>query len=83
MIRVERLTTQPDLASDLSDSEDSGTSGDEVPVWIRGEQRWISGVGHDTTCADLKTVLLQDEASKVCILLAHQFYYHFISTVLF
>lgn len=64
MIRVERLT-QPNPASDPSDSEDSDNSGDEIPVWVRGEQRWISGVGQETTCADLKTVLLQDEASKV------------------
>lgn len=67
MIRVERLT-QPELADNASDdSDDSGTSGDEIPVWVRGEQKWVSGVGHDTTCADLKTVLLQDEATKVSL----------------
>lgn len=45
-------------------SNDSGTSGDEVPVWVRGEQRWISGVDKSTTCADLIQVLLEDEATK-------------------
>lgn len=55
-----------DAGSDSDDSSaDSGTSGDEVPVWVRGEQRWVSGVDKNTTCADLITVLLQDEANKV------------------
>lgn len=49
-------------------SNDSGTSGDEVPVWVRGEQRWISGVDKSTTCADLIQVLLEDEATKVNII---------------
>lgn len=34
---------------------------DEIPVWIRGEQRWISGLTKDTTCGQLVDVLLRDE----------------------
>lgn len=66
MLHLETGATEVDagVESDVS-SEDSGTSGDEVPVWIRGEQRWVSGVDSTTTCADLITVLLQDEATKV------------------
>lgn len=30
-------------------------------MWIHGEQRWISGVNEETTCADLVNVLLEDE----------------------
>ncbi|XP_055598998.1 uncharacterized protein LOC129748410 [Uranotaenia lowii] len=48
------------------DDEDScGTVSDysteEIPVWIKGEQRFISGVTEDTTCADLVEALLQQE----------------------
>lgn len=33
----------------------------ELPVWIKGEQRWISGVTEQTTCLDLIEALLIDE----------------------
>lgn len=33
----------------------------ELPVWIKGEQRWISGVSELTTCLDLIEALLIDE----------------------
>jgi len=33
----------------------------ELPVWIKGEQRWISGVTEATTCLDLIEALLIDE----------------------
>uniref|UniRef100_A0A182QBB4 Ras-associating domain-containing protein n=1 Tax=Anopheles farauti TaxID=69004 RepID=A0A182QBB4_9DIPT len=39
----------------------SDFSVDEIPVWIKGEQRWISGVSDDTTCGDLIEVLMQQE----------------------
>lgn len=52
--------------SDLSsESEDSAAGDDELPVWVRSEQRWVSGVDRDTTCYDLKVALLNDEAAKV------------------
>lgn len=48
----------------------SGESGDEasvelwsneIPVYIKGEQRWISGVTDQTTCLDIIEALLIDE----------------------
>uniref|UniRef100_A0A182PEJ7 Ras-associating domain-containing protein n=1 Tax=Anopheles epiroticus TaxID=199890 RepID=A0A182PEJ7_9DIPT len=52
------------VQSDGNESS-SGTvsdfSVDEIPVWIKGEQRWISGVSDDTTCGDLIEVLVQQE----------------------
>jgi hypothetical protein len=50
----------------LDDSDDdSVSSGEEVPIWVRGEQRWVSGITADTTCHDVIQVLLQDEESRV------------------
>lgn len=34
---------------------------DEIPIWVRGEQRWISGITNDTTCAQLVEALLYNE----------------------
>lgn len=36
-------------------------SDDEIPVWVRGEQRWISGITNETTCAQLVDALLRNE----------------------
>uniref|UniRef100_A0AAG5DLQ1 Ras-associating domain-containing protein n=1 Tax=Anopheles atroparvus TaxID=41427 RepID=A0AAG5DLQ1_ANOAO len=44
-----------------SDGTVSDFSVDEIPVWIKGEQRWVSGVTDDTTCGDLIEVLVQQE----------------------
>ncbi|GJQ64982.1 hypothetical protein Trydic_g7145 [Trypoxylus dichotomus] len=50
------------LGNDDEDSDvDSDSSGEELPIWVRGEQRWVSGVVGETTCQDIITVLLQDE----------------------
>lgn len=50
----------------LDDSDDDSASSDEeVPIWVRGEQRWVSGITADTTCHDVIQVLLQDEESRV------------------
>ncbi|XP_039434460.1 ras association domain-containing protein 10 [Culex pipiens pallens] len=50
---------------EISDGESCGTvsdySTDEIPVWIKGEQRFISGVTEETTCADLIEALIQQE----------------------
>lgn len=35
---------------------------DEIPIWVRGEQRWISGFTNDTTCAQLVEALLHNES---------------------
>lgn len=55
----------------LDDTDDSDSSGEELPIWVRGEQRWISGVAPDTTCQDVIEVLLQDEQSRVIDCLLH------------
>ncbi|XP_053659212.1 ras association domain-containing protein 10 [Anopheles marshallii] len=60
-------TDEDDSGSVQSDGNESSTgtvsdfSVDEIPVWIKGEQRWISGVSDDTTCGDLIEVLVQQE----------------------
>ncbi|KYB28160.1 hypothetical protein TcasGA2_TC007083 [Tribolium castaneum] len=49
----------------LGDSDDdSVSSGEEVPIWVRGEQRWVSGITGETTCQDVIQVLLHDEESR-------------------
>nr|CAH7744245.1 unnamed protein product [Callosobruchus chinensis] len=52
--------------SDLESSVSSSASaiGEEVPIWVRGEQRWVSGITEQTTCRDVVQVLLQDEKNR-------------------
>uniref|UniRef100_A0A182SWG1 Ras-associating domain-containing protein n=1 Tax=Anopheles maculatus TaxID=74869 RepID=A0A182SWG1_9DIPT len=75
--RVKQDALEPDRGNASEDEDDSGSvrsdgnesssgtvsdfSVDEIPVWIKGEQRWISGVSDDTTCGDLIEVLMQQE----------------------
>lgn len=37
----------------------------EIPVWVRGEARWIAGVTEHTTTADLVEALLLDDRSLI------------------
>ncbi|KAJ8970371.1 hypothetical protein NQ314_001283 [Rhamnusium bicolor] len=49
----------------LDDSDvDSASSGEEIPIWVRGEQRWVSGISEETTCQDIINVLLHDEEMR-------------------
>jgi Ras association domain-containing protein 9/10 len=50
-----------ELSSAESDDETIELWSSEIPVWIKGEQRWISGVTDQTTCLDLIEALLMDE----------------------
>ena len=50
-----------DSTSGESDAESLEIWSHEIPVWIKGEQRWISGVTDQTTCLDLIEALLIDE----------------------
>jgi hypothetical protein len=50
-----------DTSSGESDDESVELWSNEVPVYIRGEQRWISGVTEQTTCLDIIEALLIDE----------------------
>lgn len=45
--------------------DDSISSGEEIPIWVRGEQRWVSGISDETTCLDVIHVLLKDEEARV------------------
>lgn len=36
-------------------------SDDEIPIWVNREQRWISGITNETTCAQLVEALLRNE----------------------
>lgn len=49
----------------LSDDGDSEIWDNEIPIWVRGEQRWISGVTEQTTCFDLIEALLMDSETKI------------------
>lgn len=46
---------------------DSVSSGEEIPIWVRGEQRWVSGISDETSCSDVTKVLLHDEVLRVSI----------------
>lgn len=50
-----------ELSSVESDDGTIELWSNEIPVWIKGEQRWISGVTDQTTCLDLIEALLMDE----------------------
>lgn len=43
------------------DTED----GEEIPIWVCGTRRWVSGIVRETTCQDVIEVLIQDEEARV------------------
>ncbi|CAG9765464.1 unnamed protein product [Ceutorhynchus assimilis] len=47
-----------------SDLESSCSSGEEIPIWVRGEQRWVSGITEETRCIDVIDVLCKDEEKR-------------------
>ncbi|KAF7268091.1 hypothetical protein GWI33_018752 [Rhynchophorus ferrugineus] len=57
-------TSRSSRFPDDSDLDSSGSSGEEIPVWVRGEQRWVSGITDETTCFDVIQVLLKDEEKR-------------------
>lgn len=51
-----------DSTSGESDDDESVELwSNEIPVYVKGEQRWISGVTEQTTCLDIIEALLMDE----------------------
>ena len=51
-----------DSTSGESDGDESiELWSNEIPVYVKGEQRWISGVTDQTTCLDIIEALLMDE----------------------
>lgn len=63
---VSAVQKSPSLATTVASSsiEEVPSNGEElleIPIYVRGEQRWISGITNDTTCAQLIDALLRDE----------------------
>lgn len=58
-------TSRMSKNQDNSDLDSSCSSGDEIPIWVRSEQRWVSGITEDTTCIDVIQVLCADEEQRV------------------
>lgn len=56
------------VEDDMADIEAEAAADDdsnEIPVWVRGEARWIGGVTEHTTAADLVEALLLDDRSLI------------------
>lgn len=64
MMRYDEKNNCADDLISNSDSDDSESSTEEIPVWVKGEQRWVSGIIADTTCQEVVQVLLQNEKDK-------------------
>ena len=50
---------------DETGNDSSSQSDDEIPIWVRGEQRWVSGITEKTTCNDVIAILLEDQRKRV------------------
>lgn len=50
--------------ADMADIDDHDEV-NEIPVWVRGEARWIAGVTEHTTASDLVEALLLDDRSLI------------------
>lgn len=60
-----QLSPDDGIDDDKSMNDDSYDDTDEIPIWVRGEQRWISGITDDTTCGQLVEALLRDDGMDV------------------
>lgn len=59
---IASISVASQSTNEMSDDESlSVGSDDEIPIWVHGEQRWISGITADTTCAQLVDALLRNE----------------------
>lgn len=59
---IASISVASQSTNEMSDDESlSVGSDDEIPIWVHGEQRWISGITADTTCAQLVEALLRNE----------------------
>lgn len=62
------MDSQSPVSSSCDDVDDPAAAStgavDEIPIWVHGEQRWISGIAKDTTCAQLVDALLRDQGLK-------------------
>lgn len=60
-----QLSPDDGIDDDKSTNDDLFDDTDEIPIWVRGEQRWISGITDDTTCGQLVEALLRDDGVDV------------------
>lgn len=47
-----------------ANNDEEGTASDEeieVPIWIRGEPRFVAGINDATTCSNIIQALIDDE----------------------
>lgn len=59
---IASISVASQSSNEMSDDESlSVGSDDEIPIWVHGEQRWISGITADTTCSQLVEALLRNE----------------------
>lgn len=58
---IASISVSSQSTGELSDESLSIDSDDEIPIWVHGEQRWISGITNETTCAQLVEALLRNE----------------------
>lgn len=59
---IASISVASQSTNEMSDDESlSVGSDDEIPIWVHGEQRWISGITADTTCSQLVEALLRNE----------------------
>lgn len=58
---IASLSVPSQSTDEMSDDSLSNDSDDEIPIWVHGEQRWISGITNETTCAQLVEALLRNE----------------------
>jgi hypothetical protein len=74
MGRLESQCHADDIISDDEDNDEDASScstsasanlcNDEIPIYVRGEQRWVSGVTEHTSCNDLIEALLCDDSGS-------------------
>lgn len=58
---IASISVSSQSTGEMSDESLSNDSDDEIPIWVHGEQRWISGITNETTCAQLVDALLRNE----------------------
>lgn len=76
---------QKDKASEYDDDvdcdgdydNDGDDDDEEIPIWICGEPRFVSGIMSATTCNDVIQALIDDELSNVNPLSKFSFSFYF------
>lgn len=53
--------TITDLRGANNDDEETSDEENEIPIWIRGEPRFVAGINEATTCNNIIQALIDDE----------------------